>query len=143
MQSRPDTLLVRQHERVACSLGVRIQAAGEHAALIRLSRTVSDGSGVVQATVIDCSHGGIGITSSVFFPKRTLLKAWIADASGETPIVFDGVVRVQRTAMISREPKYYLGAAFDKSTPPDLIARLLQHASRHAGGSRGGVTRAE
>jgi hypothetical protein len=144
MQSRPDTLLVRQHERVACNLNVCVQAAGDDASHVRLARTVGDGSGGVKATVIDCSHGGIGITSTVFFPKRMLLRAWIVDDGADTPIVFDGIVRVQRTSMISREPRYYLGVAFDPSTPPASIETLLRHASKQGTPTaRQGATRAQ
>lgn len=135
MESRTDTLLVRQHERVACNLAVLVRAADEHQSRIRLARTMGDGSGTIQATVIDCSHGGIGITSNIFFPKRALLKVWIVAEGDGAPILFDEIVRVQRTAMISREPRYYLGTAFERAIAPESVARLLQYASRTAGAS--------
>lgn len=130
MESRPETLLVRQHERLKCSLRVQVTAAPECGTQVRLARTLGDGSRVVSATVIDCSPGGLGINSGVFFPKTSVIHARIAAADGVSTL-YEGSLRVQRVAMIGREPTYYLGTSFVERPAAALLERLMDEAKRH------------
>ncbi len=132
METRPETLLVRQHERLKCSLRVQVAAAPECGTQVRLARTLGDGSRVVNATVIDCSPGGLGINSSVFFPKTSVIHVRITATNGaHTTIAYEGPLRVQRVAMIGREPTYYLGTSFVERPAADTIELLMNEAKRN------------
>lgn len=141
MESRPETLLVRQHERVKCNLRVQVSAAPEHAGQVRLARTLGDGSRIVSATLTDCSPGGLGIDSPVYFPKaaRLDIRVFVSrpDASAET-VLFQGIMRVQRASMFGHEPSYYLGTSFTDPPSQDQVASLMEQARRHPAAERAG-----
>lgn len=132
---RPDeSLVVRQHERHTCRLKAEasVAAGGGPPPAVVLSRSAGDGTGTVPGTVVDCSAGGLGLETSVFFPRscRLRIRAWLgSDATVEV------IATVQRVTMISREPRYYLGLAY--LTGPDgglgsatePARRLLEHVA--------------
>lgn len=131
MENRQETLLVRQHERLRCSLRAQVSASPESAAQVRLARTLGDGSRVVIGTVIDCSPGGLGINTSVFFPKASLIHLRIVSPdSAQSLLLFEGSMRVQRATMIGGEPTYYLGTSFVETPTAAQIDGLMKEAGR-------------
>jgi hypothetical protein len=130
-KSDHDRLLVRQHERVQCSLRAEIGPSAESAEQVRLSRSVTSGEGVIDAIVTDCSGGGIGIRSPVFFPKGCTLSVRVFDGAESGPPAFVTTTRVQRVVMQGRTPHYDLGAAFLRradGTNPDALLDLARRS---------------
>lgn len=106
----PEQLVVRQHERYLCRLRCRVGVGEQTADQVVVARTMGDGSGSIDASVVDCSRGGMGLESAVFFPRGSRLKVRVAaGADGRT---HDVLVRVQRATMQDRTPTYYLGVSF-------------------------------
>ena len=70
--------------------------------------------GEFDATLIDCSEGGLGLRSPVFIPKGCRLVIRIDPGDGGP--IFEAVVRVMRAAMVDRGPTYYLGSSLASET---------------------------
>ncbi len=124
METAAEQLVVRQHERRACSVAATVRLAPEHTSVVALARSVGDGTGVVPVNIVDVSNGGTGLELSIFLPRgsRVLVSVRLADG---TPI--DVPSRVQRVTMVSREPKYYLGLSYagEPAAKADTQGRLL------------------
>jgi hypothetical protein len=113
----PESLVVRQHERLRCDLRATLVVAPESAERVVLAlegpkRGGGDGS-EVEVRITDCSRGGLGLQSPVFLPKRCRVRVRVVGVGGiDGP---GGVVEVttvvQRAAMLDRGPTYYLGTA--------------------------------
>lgn len=132
MESRGEDLVVRRHERVRCDLTARIATSNECERQVRLARTLGDGSRVVNARVIDCSPGGLGINTSVYFPKSAVIQVRIcANGDPASSPLFEGALRIQRATMIDGAPTYYLGTSFASAPDQAVMSRLLAEASRH------------
>lgn len=140
MSQATEHLVVRQHERIACRLPAELAIAAGSPTAIGLSRTVGNGTGIIAATLVDCSAGGVGVESSVYLPRQSRLHVRIPanDGSGAT-IEVEGTV--QRASMISREPRYYLGLSFRGKNPPS--AGTLERLLKLAGSSRVGEENSE
>lgn len=134
MQTRPETLLVRQHERVKCNLRAHVRAAPEFQAQVRLARTLGDGSRIVPATAIDFSPGGIGINSPVYFPRAAtvIVRITSGDASAGGATLYEGPMQIKRCTMIGCEPTYYLGVSFVSRPEQPVVDALLDAARRSA-----------
>ncbi|MBL8744841.1 MAG: hypothetical protein JNK58_00640 [Phycisphaerae bacterium] len=131
MESSPETLLVRQHERLTCSLRAQASVAPQCGTQVRLARTLGDGSRTINATVIDCSPGGLGINSGVFFPRSSLIHVRVSCGEGDqAESVFEETLRVQRVTMVGSDPTYYLGTSFADSPRAESLERLMAAARR-------------
>jgi hypothetical protein len=130
-------MVVRHHDRFTCVLQATLAVAPEAAERVALSRSACDAEGRVAATVVDCSAGGIGLHLSVFIPRRcpVRLVVEVPSPSGAVERV-RLCARVQRAAMISRAPLYYIGAAFmdDEAGAADSAERLIALVRGAAGG---------
>lgn len=131
MSTPSEQLVVRQHERVACQMPVDISVASDSPTRVSLSRTVGNGTGILAATVVDCSGGGVGVESAVFLPRQTRVFLRIHSQDDAAPPL-ELEATVQRASMVSRAPRYYLGLSFRGKNPPApaAIASLLKHAAR-------------
>ena len=67
-------LAVRRHERYLCDLPAHVDVAPASAVIVRLSPSAVGTSGRVAARVSDCSSGGLGIKSPVYFPLTAELR---------------------------------------------------------------------
>lgn len=132
-QAENNELVVRQHERYACELPARVRVAAENAGQVVLSRSVGDGNGCINATIVDCSTGGLGLRMPVYLPRGCRVDVQVPGAPGQ-PDVFRGVVRVQRATMLERTPTYYLGGSLLRDSAGGEVARLLAHARAAGGG---------
>ncbi|HVU64854.1 MAG TPA: hypothetical protein VHC70_12815 [Phycisphaerales bacterium] len=135
MQPSAEQLVVRQHERIHCRIASQLRVASENAEQVSLARAIGDGSGGVDAFITDCSRGGLGIESSVFFPRgcRLRIKARTVGAPQESAGAGEMVVRVQRVTMLDRKPSYYLGVSFvSKGLEHDAAVTALLDAARKA-----------
>ncbi len=134
MPNNAEQLVVRQHERFHCRLASQLRVAAEVAEQVILARTVGDGSGSLDAFVTDCSRGGLGIESSVFFPRGCRIKVRVKPADAYEGPGPEMVVRVQRVSMLDRTPTYYLGVSFVSKGPEHeaSVGILLDMARRAA-----------
>jgi hypothetical protein len=126
-----EQLVVRQHERFLCRLASQVRVAPDMAEQVVMSRSVGDHTGAVDVVVTDASRGGLGIESTVFFPRgcRLQVRVTIAGATAEQ----DLSLRVQRVTMLDRTPTYYLGLSFVSKGPEhDQRVGLLLEMARQA-----------
>lgn len=131
MSNTAEQLVVRQHERFACRIPVDVAVTQESPTRVGLSRTVGNGTGVMSATLVDCSGGGVGIESTIYLPRQTRLLVRIApDEGGEAPLELEATV--QRASMVSRKPMYYLGLSFRGKNAPSAatVDKLMKQAAR-------------
>jgi hypothetical protein len=119
-------LSVRRHERVLCDLRAQVSVAPECQGAVRLSRGASTAEGSIEARVVDCSQGGLGLHTRVFLPGTCVLSVCFA-LPGEGGEVRTRV-RVQRVTMVDRGPTYYIGTAYeDEEHRCDVaLGRLIQ-----------------
>lgn len=101
-----DAKVVRQHERFDCALGAEVSVAPEHEQVLRPSRVSAESAGFA-ATVVDCGRGGVGIKSSLYFPKHARVRATLTMGEQRRTLC----LRVMRSIMSDRGPTYYLGCA--------------------------------
>lgn len=133
MSTQNDQLVVRQHERLLCTLRAHVRIADACAAQVSLARASGDASGTLDAQIVDCSRGGLGLQLPLFLPRAAQLLVRVkADESCGIPGDIELLTRVQRASMIDRTPTYYLGLSFRVPGAPqtDLIERLLVVAAR-------------
>lgn len=133
MSSQNDQLVVRQHERVLCKLPAHVRVADACATQIVLARTTGDASGTIDATIVDCSRGGLGIQLPMFLPRAAQLIVRLKpDVAANVPGDVELLVRIQRASMTERTPMYYLGVSFKVpgAAQTDQIERLLAIATR-------------
>jgi hypothetical protein len=126
MSTSGTDLSVRRHERVLCDLKAVVSVAPESQGAVRLSRAAVTGEGGVEARVVDCSRGGLGLHSRVFLPGTCVLSVRFV-LPGSTDEVRTRV-RVQRVTMVDRGPTYYIGTAFeDEDDRCDMaLGRMIQ-----------------
>jgi hypothetical protein len=132
MPNSPEQLVVRQHERFHCRLASQLRVAAEVAEQVILARTVGDGSGLLEAFLTDCSRGGLGIESTVFFPRGCRIKVRVKPLDAYEGPGPEMVVRIQRVSMLDRTPTYYLGVSFVSKGPEHeaAVGLLLDMARR-------------
>jgi hypothetical protein len=123
-------LSVRSHERVKCALPAEVWVGERSAGRVRLAGAARNAEGATGVTVVDCSLGGLGLASPVFFPRAGGLRVRSVGRGGRggTPEVFEATVAVQRVAMTDRVPTYYVGGAFEGAA--EGIARRLMDIVR-------------
>jgi c-di-GMP-binding flagellar brake protein YcgR len=107
-------LIVRQYERVECTLPARISIAAAHAPLVRVSRLAPSIGGAIPAHIVDISRGGMGLRTPVYIPTRSQLMLSVdAPQMGSAESVrLEIPVTLRRVTMVDRQPNYYFGVAF-------------------------------
>jgi hypothetical protein len=122
-----DNLVVRQFERLACSLKAAMCVAPAHASAVALSPEVASASGTLALVLTDISKGGVGLRSPVYLPKGTQVDITLSDpALAGSPFAnWTARTRVMRVIMSSRQPTFDLGTALIDATPTDQ-ARLVE-----------------
>ena len=117
--------VVRQHERVACSLPSRLRPGIACREQVRFARAED-----LSVSVVDCSRGGIGIRATTFVPQGTTIDVGVQRRDGSV-IQVSG--QVQRVGMVDRTPHYYLGVAFAGDTQASTVEALLTLARTESG----------
>jgi hypothetical protein len=136
-KSGTEQLVVRQHERHLCRVACSLRMGEQGAEQVALARSVGDGAGRVEATIVDCSRGGLGLESRVFLPRGSRMLVRIGTPEGGAELS----VRVQRATMTDRTPTYYLGVSFAGSGPEHerAVAATLELARAAAPAAKGGA----
>lgn len=138
MKRDPDQLVVRRHSRHECSLKGTARVGEAHAAQIVFSRAVVDGDGSIPVEIVDCSEGGIGLTTGVYLPRGADLRLSFRLPGPGAPAEHELHLRVRRSSMISRAPSYYLGTShIEHPGAIKSINSLLEWAA--AAPARGGA----
>lgn len=144
MKPESDQLVVRQQERVQCALPVEMRVAAEDAPRVVLSSSVGAGGGLVRAAAVDCSMGGMGIETPVFFPRtcRVTVRVPLIEPGADPtagPVVLELAAQVKRVTMLNRTPVYYVGVLFlGKGEEFEVDkARLMAFVKRTAIPARG------
>ena len=136
MSPIPQDLTVRQHARYACAFPAQVAIAASCTEKVRLTRAVGSTTTGLAATVIDVSHAGVGLSSTVYLPIGCVLNITINPADDGPPVVV--VATIARAIMVDRSPTYQLGTlleSVDEGNVNRLIAAsLLASESGFAGG---------
>jgi PilZ domain len=114
----PNPMVVRGSKRVACDWPAQASIAPEQAGAIRFSRVVTGSAGALDVRLSDFSEGGLGLHSMVYFAPGIRLQVCIEGEADPIP------VRVQRSLMVDRSPRYYLGTSFVDVGGAGLFERL-------------------
>lgn len=83
----------------------------------RLASQAGAMDGWLEVDVVDLSHGGMGLISLVFLPRRTLLTVRVFSPQGDGAEILQCPVRIQRVCMTDRRPAYLLGTSFEQMSP--------------------------
>ncbi|MDX2147118.1 MAG: PilZ domain-containing protein [Planctomycetota bacterium] len=110
--------VIREHERMACSLGARVTLSSESAEQVAYSGSGRRASEGIEVTVVDLSRGGAALRLAAFLPKGALITLSIR--SNNAMLSLPGVVR--RTQMLDRTPSYEVGLAFSPLDAGSLAA---------------------
>lgn len=135
-----ESLVVRTHQRVRCTLAGHAEIATEHASLIVLSTNAVDSAGALPGSIVDVSRGGFAFRTKVYLPKQARLVITITDplaADEEFRPARSAQVKVMRVVMVDRAPTYELGTAFVGASPAQIEAtsRLIAHIIAAQGGA--------
>jgi hypothetical protein len=130
-------LTVRRFERHELSLPVRVTVSTESPVPVRMSRASGAADGF-NASLVDLGQGGLGLESPCFLPRQAVLRVrLIPNRDGVLP-EFEAEVRVMRTRMSSKEPRYALGCSFVEpdaalqQSIEDVLAAIAADRSRGA-----------
>lgn len=126
MASERERLAVRRHNRRECNLAAQLCVDGVHDAQVVFSNAVAETDGSVPLRIVDCSEGGLGLRSPVYVPRGAHVVVSVTlnndGATGHHKIA----LRVQRSAMVDREPAYYLGTSLvDQAAATPAVSALL------------------
>lgn len=132
MATSTGDLSVRSHERVKCALPAELWVGERSQDAVRLTGAARNAHGAVAVTVVDCSLGGLGLSSPVYLPKACRLRVRVdCPRDGEqAPRILEAAVAVQRATMTDRSPSYYLGCSFEDGGGDG--ARALMESVRRA-----------
>ena len=136
----PGGLTVRRFERHELALPISVTIEEQSPVAVKLSRS-SGAMGSFNASLSALGQGGLGIESPHFLPRQTVITVRLyADSAAGLP-EFETTVRVMRTRMSSREPRYALGCSFVDPTPQlqqsvdDVLAAIAAARSGTEGGA--------
>jgi len=131
-------LIIRKNERHEVSLPARARVAFSHAEVVKLANGVANSDGWVDVHLIDFSNNGIGLITTNFFPRGSLIQVEVPDLGEESgTVMISCQMRVMRVQMTDRRPAYLIGGAYTEidddleSQIEDLMLRL-----QGAGGDR-------
>jgi hypothetical protein len=120
--------IVRRSVRYDVAIKAALSVLPDHAGLVRFGGGAGARDGWIDADVVDFSSSGIGIISTVFVPRRTLLMARLYSFEQNGGVIVEVPIRVQRVAMTDRRPAYLIGTSFadPAAKSVDQINRLLE-----------------
>ncbi len=131
-------LVIRKNERHEVSLPARARVAYSHAELIKFANGVANPDGWIDVHLIDFSSNGIGLITTNFFPRGSLIEVEVPDIGEESEsVMINCQMRVMRVQMTDRRPAYLIGGAYTEiddeleSQIENLMLRL-----QGAGGDR-------
>ncbi len=138
--SQDQGLIVRRSARHDVAMRARVAVSRDHAGLVRLSAASGARDGWLEADVVDFSAGGVGFMTSVWLPRRCILRLQIVGPEAPHRVLLDANIRVMRVTMTDRRPAYLIGTAFvqpltseARSQLAELLARLGDPAATEVG----------
>lgn len=131
-------LIIRKNERHEVSLPARVRVAFSHAELVKFANGIADSDGWIDVHLIDFSNNGIGLITTNFFPRGSLIDVEVPDIGYQSEsMMISCQMRVMRVQMTDRRPAYLIGGAYTEiddeleSQIKELMLRL-----QGAGGDR-------
>lgn len=95
----------------------------------------------IDVDLIDFAAGGLGFITHVYFPRNVDLELEIPDfQQANSPVLLNGLMRVQRVQMTDRRPAYQIGCSFinlDDTTNQQIDA-LIERLSGMSDAEQGG-----
>jgi|GEM_PF-3330411 len=108
-----DGLTVRHDVRRNVALLCELSIAKDHQRAVCLSAKACAADGRITAMIIDASEGGLGVTTSVFIPLRTIVTMSVSFRdSDRAQTTCMAPMRIKRVIMTDRAPTYELGLSF-------------------------------
>ncbi len=105
-------VIVRRAVRHDVAMRAQVCVNALHASLVRVSAAAGIKDGWIDADAVDFSLGGVGVISTVFFPRHTVVRLRLL-SPGEVPTtLFEGDCVIRRVVMTDRRPAYHLGTSF-------------------------------
>ena len=106
-------LIIRKNERYEISLPARARVAFSHAELVKFSKGACDSEGWVDVQLIDFSKAGIGLVTTKFFPRGSMIEVEVPEIGEDSSsVMIQCEMRVMRVQMMDRRPAYLIGGAF-------------------------------
>jgi hypothetical protein len=112
--------IVRQSVRYDVSIRAAICILPEHARQVRFADASGVRDGWVDVDLVDFSSSGVGLMSSVFVPRRSLILVRLYGYGPEAPVIVEAPVRIQRICMTDRRPGYLIGTSFADPAPSSI-----------------------
>ncbi|MDX2133028.1 MAG: PilZ domain-containing protein [Planctomycetota bacterium] len=110
-------VIVRNSIRYDVCLRGMVSVIDEQVGGVRLTTASGVRNGWLDVDVVDLATGGLGFISSIFFPRRVLLRVRVLGQGDTPPTLLECTARVQRVCMTDRRPAYLMGCAFEAQTP--------------------------
>ncbi len=116
-------LRVRFAKRHDVALESELWIDSHHVDQVHFSPAAGDRA---RAVLVDVSHGGVGIVSTMFVPRGSLLHFRALDPIDDNkPPLLEARFRVRRSRMTDRRPGYLLGGTFEDDRA-DFDERLMR-----------------
>ncbi len=94
---------------------------------MRFTAAAGAKDGWIGADVVDFSSGGLGLMTTSFLPRRSLIVVRLFGPDPEAAVLLEVPCRVQRIFMTDRRPAYLVGTSFEALTQEiaDQISAVL------------------
>lgn len=106
-------VIIRRSVRHDVSMRAAVRLAPEHAGTVRFTPAAGSNDGWLEANVVDFSTGGVGLMTTFFVPRRSVLLVRVFGSDASAPPLVEAPCRVQRVCMTDRRPAYLLGTSFE------------------------------
>jgi hypothetical protein len=125
-------VMVRRSVRHDIAMRAHVSVAPACAQTVRLSPATGVRDGWIEVDAVDCSLGGLGLLTTVFFPRHTVVKIKLFGAGEEKPLVLECDAIVRRVQMTDRRPAYHVGTSFhnlseEQQRRVELLNAMLAH----------------
>lgn len=107
-------LIIRRNERHEVSLPARARVSFSHADKVKFSKGAGGQDGWMDVHLIDFSDSGLGMVSTRFFPRGSVIDVVVPDPAGGDEAMIQCSIRVMRVQMTDRRPAYMVGGLFNE-----------------------------
>lgn len=105
-------LIIRKNERHEVSLPARARVSFSHADKVKFSKGACGQDGWIDVHLIDFSNSGLGMVTTRFFPRGSVIDVVVPDPAGGDDAMIQCSIRVMRVQMTDRRPAYMVGGLF-------------------------------
>lgn len=105
-------MIVRRNTRYDVSIRAAMSVSEQHAGSVRFGPSAGGKDGWVECDCVDLSMGGLGLLTTVFVPRPTVVRVRLFNSSEACALVLECECVVRRVLMTDRRPAYHLGCSF-------------------------------